>query len=446
MAKPLLIQNIESRIQRDGDSMEGFLSLYGNPTENLHAATKEYVDSHTQITPLSSKTVYVSPTGSDDNDGLTDSAPKLSIKNTILEFQDKVGRLTIKLANGEYNEEIGAINVRIPDLAIQGMDAETAGGSAILNITSTILPTGNSIRFHNLTIKMSDSVTDATAITNQMGKLYMQNCKINLPEDSAKYCVSTVYGGTSFLRNCIFNSGTAAGAAIAADQAISVKVIAPTTDREAIYRDYYALNGGTIEYTEKIANSTNLPFHTETSKVTPFYPLESTEKSYIVGLNKPSNNNKNLTHNASVYTQGSVLQGAAWNDYAEYRNQKQQLIPGYCVTCDDDGVLDYTNERLSNCEGIISDTFGFAIGQTDDCKTPIAVAGRVLAYCEGDRNDYHAGDVVCATFQGLISKMTEEEICKYPYRIVGIVSEIPNYENWGAGNIAVNDRIWIRIK
>jgi hypothetical protein len=31
------------------------------------------------------------------------------------------------------------------------------------------------------------------------------------------------------------------------------------------------------------------------------------------------------------------------------------------------------------CE-IISDTFGFAIGESDVCKTPTAAAGRVLAY------------------------------------------------------------------
>ena len=35
---------------------------------------------------------------------------------------------------------------------------------------------------------------------------------------------------------------------------------------------------------------------------------------------------------------------------------------------------------------IISDTFGFAIGETEECKTPLAQAGRVLAYPYQNRN------------------------------------------------------------
>jgi hypothetical protein len=42
--------------------------------------------------------------------------------------------------------------------------------------------------------------------------------------------------------------------------------------------------------------------------------------------------------------------------------------------------------------------------------------------------------------------MTREEIKEYPDRIIGIVSEIPDYETWGEGNVAVNNRIWIKVK
>jgi hypothetical protein len=69
-----------------------------------------------------------------------------------------------------------------------------------------------------------------------------------------------------------------------------------------------------------------------------------------------------------------------------------------------------------------------------------------LAYCEGNRNDYHAGDTVCAGPNGKVVKMTREEIREWPDRIVGIVSEIPNYETWGTGNVKVDGRIWIKIK
>lgn len=163
--------------------------------------------------------------------------------------------------------------------------------------------------------------------------------------------------------------------------------------------------------------------------------------------NKTFNNNVYFGANGSYgYVDSSGVHGAIWNDYAEFRNQFEQIEPGYCVASTDDGKVYKTTEKFQACDGIVSDTFGFSIGKTDECKTPLAVAGRVLAYCEGERSDYHAGDTVCAGINGLICKMTREEIKEYPDRIVGIVSEIPDYETWGSGNVPVNGRIWIKVK
>ena len=140
------------------------------------------------------------------------------------------------------------------------------------------------------------------------------------------------------------------------------------------------------------------------------------------------------------------IYGAVWNDYAEFRTQKEIIEPGYCVASSNNGEVYKTTEKFQACDGIVSDTFGFAIGETDECKTPLAVAGRVLAYYSGNREDYHAGDTVCAGPEGKVCKMTREEIREWPDRIVGIVSEIPEYETWGSGNIKVNNRIWIKVK
>lgn len=139
-----------------------------------------------------------------------------------------------------------------------------------------------------------------------------------------------------------------------------------------------------------------------------------------------------------------VLMGAAWNDYAEFRRQKEIVEPGYCVKSNDDGRVEKTSERLSICDGIVSDTFGFSIGKHADYETPLAVSGRVLAYYEGNKADYHAGDVVCASENGKICKMTREEIKEYPDRIVGIISEIPSYDEWNGNKI--NNRIWVKVK
>lgn len=137
--------------------------------------------------------------------------------------------------------------------------------------------------------------------------------------------------------------------------------------------------------------------------------------------------------------------GAVWNDYAEYRSQIEELKPGYIVYSEDDGKLRMTTERLQKFEGVVSDTFGFAIGETDECKTPLAVSGRVLVYCNSEEK-FHSGDCVCAGSGGLAYRMTREEIIQFPDRIVGVVSEIPTYERWGTGNIEVNGRIWIKVR
>ena len=141
-----------------------------------------------------------------------------------------------------------------------------------------------------------------------------------------------------------------------------------------------------------------------------------------------------------------VFMGAAWNDYAEFRDQITTVEPGYCVASTNDGKVYKTTEKLQACDGIVSDTYGFAIGRSDTYQTPLAVSGRVLAYCEGNRYDYQAGDTVCAGPEGKVCKMTREEIKEWPDRIIGIVSEIPEYEVWGTGNTKVNGRIWIKVK
>ena len=138
--------------------------------------------------------------------------------------------------------------------------------------------------------------------------------------------------------------------------------------------------------------------------------------------------------------------GAVWNDYAEYRQTQEHIQPGYCVIETGKGDLIKSSERLQPGANIVSDTFGFAIGETEQTKTPLAVSGRVLAYPYEDRDSYQAGDPVCSGPNGTISKMTREEVREYPDRIIGTVSEIPNYEIWGTGNVKVNNRIWIKVK
>ena len=142
---------------------------------------------------------------------------------------------------------------------------------------------------------------------------------------------------------------------------------------------------------------------------------------------------------------GTKVYGAVWNDYAEYR-ECDKLIPGTCVQEHNNGHLTQSDRRLIPGASIISDTFGFAEGQTEKADTPIAVSGRVLARTYRDRYEYHAGQAVCSAPDGTVDIMSRDEIMMYPDAIVGIVSEIPEYEEWGTDHIKVNNRIWIKVK
>ena len=139
------------------------------------------------------------------------------------------------------------------------------------------------------------------------------------------------------------------------------------------------------------------------------------------------------------------VRGAVFNDYAEYR---ESLVkePGRCVIETGYGDLELSTKRLQLGGNIISDTFGFSIGETDKAETPIAVCGRVLAYPYENRYKFTAGAAVCSGPNGTVSLMTREEIREWPDAIIGYVSEIPEYKEWGTNKIQVNNRIWIKIK
>lgn len=145
---------------------------------------------------------------------------------------------------------------------------------------------------------------------------------------------------------------------------------------------------------------------------------------------------------------GSKVYGAVWNDYAEFRICDEDFRPGQVVLENGDDTLSIASKRLQRGCSIVSDTFGFAIGETDEAKCPIAVSGRVLAYGYESREEFkkHIGWPVCSGPNGTVSIMTKEEEEKYPSRIIGTISAVPDYEIWGTGNVKVDGRIWIKVR
>ena len=158
-----------------------------------------------------------------------------------------------------------------------------------------------------------------------------------------------------------------------------------------------------------------------------------------------------IAQSRRIWTAGDSVTGAVWNDYAECRESDCEDF-GYVLMEVGNDSLTKTTERLSHFAGVSSDTWGFSQGETDKAKTPIAVAGRVLVYPYQNRNNYKPGDCVCAAPGGTVDIMTREEVREWPDRIVGTVSCVPDYEEWGGGEgadrdpVKVNGRIWIKVK
>ena len=150
-----------------------------------------------------------------------------------------------------------------------------------------------------------------------------------------------------------------------------------------------------------------------------------------------------------IWIQGNSVTNAVWNDLGESRKSNSHE-PGYAIA--PSGAR--TSIRLESGARIISDTWGFLLGDENDTeKVPVAISGRVLAYPLYDKSYYEVGDAVCAAEGGKIDKMTRDEIMMYPDRILGIVNEIPDYDIWepsreGGGRepIHTNGRIWVDVR
>ena len=197
--------------------------------------------------------------------------------------------------------------------------------------------------------------------------------------------------------------------------------------------------------TEATTVNITLPvdYNTDT-KVTTAAQTSST--IYVTGTPSTGTVTGTLQYNENVYISGNVMYGACWNDYAEYRISDCQE-PGRVICENGDDTLSLATERLQPAGNVISDTFGFAIGETEQAKTPIAVSGRVLAYPYESREEFkkNIGRPVCSGPNGTVSIMTDKEYRDKGYCAIGTISAVPDYEEWGAGKVKVNGRVWIKV-
>lgn len=171
------------------------------------------------------------------------------------------------------------------------------------------------------------------------------------------------------------------------------------------------------------------------------------KKVYVLGTaDITEGGDHTLKYSNGVYIDcdTDVLYGGAWNDIAEFRHSYDNYTGGTCVCASNcsDNVFIANKRRMPNAY-IVSDTYGISIGQTENNKCPVAIAGRVLAYTN---EPLHVGDAVCSSNDGKICKMHWWEKILYPECIVGYVESIPEDDVWGENNTRINSRVWVRVK
>lgn len=341
-------------------------------------------------------------------------------------------------------------------------DTDAATAAKTVTVDDFVLQTQARV---TVKFNYANSVASPTLNVNSTGAKTIHWRGVALPSTqywAADQVIDFVYDGTYWNmigaakdNNTHYTAGIAAGTSeTTSNSATSDPYI--TIKDNSIYRSQIQLKGSGATTISSDANGvitiSSTDNNTDTRvKCTALATITSgTEILYPVLMCNTASPNSGASYEAQYNTDVKisnygVLMGAAWNDYAEYRESDCQES-GRVICENGDDTLSLATERLQPGAEIISDTFGFAIGKTNKAQTPIAISGRVLAYTYEDRNSYKPGDAVCAAPGGTVSKMTREEIREYPERIIGTVSAIPKYETWGTGNVPVNERIWIKIK
>lgn len=194
------------------------------------------------------KKVWLSTTGSDNNAG-TQAAPMATITGAIRKYSHKYKMLDISLADGTYNENIGAISPDLTNLAIRSNSEDK--DKVTINITTALEVNVNILRLYNITLSVADTGIRPISVTG--GHLYVYGCRINVPTSSGSSCVNVYNGCTAFIMQCVLNAGTgtSGGAAVYGNQALRIAAIGCTSER-TIGIGFYAHNGTYIEYTSTI--------------------------------------------------------------------------------------------------------------------------------------------------------------------------------------------------
>ena len=199
------------------------------------------------------KLVYVGLDGSDDNDGASQSAPMATVKGAVRKHAERYKYLDIRLLDGTYTEDIGAIGTDVANLSIRSVSENK--DAVTINMATQLDLNSGTVRLYNMTLNVTAS--GVRGISVNAGDLYAYGIRVNLPTGSTTSCVNVYNGTQAFLMQCILNSGTgsSAGAAVYGNQAMLIKAIGCTSER-TVNVGFHAHNGTDIVYTDTITATT----------------------------------------------------------------------------------------------------------------------------------------------------------------------------------------------
>ena len=193
------------------------------------------------------KKVWIATNGDDNNDGASTAAPMATITGAIRKYSEKHKMLDISLADGVYNENLGAVSSALNNLAIRSNSENK--DAVTINMTNTLEVNVPILRLYNITLAVAETGVRPISVTG--GQLYAYNVRISVPEASTSSCVNVYNGCDAVLMHCVLNSGTSTtgGAGVYGNQGGMVKAINCTSER-TVGIGFYAHNGTDIVYTD----------------------------------------------------------------------------------------------------------------------------------------------------------------------------------------------------
>lgn len=179
-----------------------------------------------------------------------------------------------------------------------------------------------------------------------------------------------------------------------------------------------------------------------TSAIATYSSTKTAGRFYTGTTNATSSNRLNY----DGYFYATRVYNAVYNDFADFQHlyPNEQNIPGRVYYNLSGGLIICNKRCQKGVTGIVSDTFGIAVGQDGkEDKAAIAVAGWVLAYVD---DDYPIGTALVNDKRGFLTKARLYEKVFFPERIIAVYYRREFEKTWGPDNIQVNGRHWVKVK